>query len=452
MAKTRRLPLLFVVAVVLVATGVLTSLRTPSNPSTLPSGLTQSLEAESTALYCTGLASTTGSANRITFYNTSSASRNLSLRIVSDTGKTYSSSIELAAHEAQSIQPGALDSGNNFGVAVQIGGGGVVGDETTGTNRAEVPCQAHGVQQWYATGFDTVVGSSAHVSIYNPTGTSAVLNATLYSAAGFSAPQSFQGLSIPAHTEMQMDLGTQVVNTSNVGVGINVLRGSLVITGVEDSNGEVSFNQGATSTSNQAWFPNVTTTNHATAQIRVANPNSTPAQVTINVALNSFTIAPQTVTLSPFRTSLVTITPNPAIPADGNASLTLRSNLPVISSLATGQGAWIALSGPEPPGSSFLIRNFSGLGFAAATVTNTSASSVSFSISTLSDGVAKGLKTDVQKLSANTTESLLSLIPAMATAQHQSYLVTSNRSSLVVGMTLPSTPKGVNVIPPLNGR
>ncbi|HEY5267143.1 MAG TPA: DUF5719 family protein [Acidimicrobiales bacterium] len=451
MAKTRRFPLLLVVTVVLVATGALTSLRTSSNPSTLPSGLTQSLDAESTALYCTGLASTTGAAGRVTFYNTSSASRNLSLNIVSETGKTYSSSIELAAHESQAIQPSVLDPGENFGVAVQISGGGVVGDETIGTNRAEAPCEAQGVQHWYATGFDTLVGSSAHVSIYNPTGTSAVLNATVYSAAGFAAPQSFQGLSIPAHTQTQIDLGTQVVNTSNVGVGINVLRGSLVITGVQDSNGEVSFNQGATSASKEAWFPEVTTTNHATAQIRIANPNATPAQVTIKVALSKFNVVPQTVSVSPFTTSLVTITPNPAIPAAGNASLTMQSNLPVISSLATGQGTWVALSAPEQPGSSFLIRNFSELGFAAATVTNTSAKPLSFSVSTLSDGVAKAAKSKVQTLSANTTESLLSLFPSMATAQHQSYLVTSNKSALIVGLTLPSTPKGVNVIAPLNG-
>lgn len=452
MRKARELPLLLAIAVVLIATGVLTALRTSSNPSSLPGGLTPSLSAESTALYCTGLASTTGAPGRITFYNTSSESRSLSLNVVSEAGKTYARTIELAAHEAQSIQPSVLDPGKNFGVAVQISGGGVVGEETIGTNRAEVPCQAHGVQHWYATGFDTLVGSSAHVSIYNPTGTSAVLNATIYSAAGFSAPQSFQGLSIPAHTQTQIDLGTQIVNTSNVGVGINVPRGSLVITGVEDSNGEVSFNQGVTSITKDAWFSNVTTVDHATAQIRVANPNGTPAQVTIKVGLSNFKIAPQTLSVSPFTTNLITITPNPAIPAAGYASLTVTANEPVISSLATGPGTWIALSAPEQPGSSFLIRNFSGLGYDAATVTNTTSRPISISISTLSDDATTTSKLPSQTLSAHTTESLLALLPSMATAQHQTYLVASNKQSLIVGLTLPSTPKGVNVVAPLNGR
>jgi hypothetical protein len=440
------------VAVVLVATGVLTSLHAATNPSTLPSGLTQSMNAESTALYCTGLSSTAGAPGRVTFYNTSPQSRSLSLSVVSDTGKTYSSSIELAAHGAQSIQPGVLDSGASFGVAVQISGGGVVGEEISGTNRAEVPCQASGVQHWYATGFDTLVGSSAHVSIYNPTGTSAVLNATIYTAAGFSAPQAFQGLSVPAHTQTEIDLGTQVVNTANVGVGINVLRGSLAIVGVQDSNGEVSFNQGATSTAKDAWFTNVTTVNKATAQIRVANPNATPAQVTINVGLGKFNIAPQTLSVAPYSTNLINITPNPAIPAAGYASLAMHSSEPIFSSLATGSDTSLALSAPEEPSSSFLIRNFSGLGFDAATITNTSSHSMSITISTLSDDQTKTSKLSGHTLNANTTESLVSLLPSITTAHHETYLVSTFKSSLLVGLTLPSTPKGVNVVAPLNGR
>ena len=325
MFKLRRIPLLLVVLALLVATGVVTSLRHATNPSELPTGLTVSLDAESTALYCTGISSASGAPGRVTFYNTSSASRSLSVSVVSDKGNSYHGSIELAAHAAQSIEPSVVDkgaAGATFAVAVQISGGRVVGEEIAGTNRTEVPCSASGVTRWYATGFNTLVGSSAYLSVYNPTATAAVLNASIYTAAGFYAPASFQGISVPAHTQTEIDLGKQVVNTTNVGVGVRVLRGSLEIVGVESSAGTVSFEQGVSDVSSLAWFPNVTTAQSATAQIRVANPSDLPAQITVNVALNPYKVLPQTLSVSPFSTGVIVITPNPAIPAAGYAFLT----------------------------------------------------------------------------------------------------------------------------------
>jgi hypothetical protein len=234
-------------------------------------------------------------------------------------------------------------------------------------------------------------------------------------------------------------------------VGIDVLRGSLVIVGVEDSNGEVSFDQGVTSPQKAAWFPNVTTVDHATAQIRVANPNATPAKVTVKVALSKYTVAPQTLTVAPFSTSLLNITPNSAIPAAGYASLTLRSSVPVVTSLATGPGTWTALSAPELPGRTFLVRNFTGLGFNAATITNTSSHSISVTIATLKDKITKSLTVVGEKISGDTTESFLSLMPAAVNAQSETFIISSPKPALDVGLTLPSRPKGVLVVVPLNG-
>jgi hypothetical protein len=455
MFKLRRVPLLLVVIVLLVATGVVTSLRHPTNPSELPTGLTVSLNAESTALYCTGISSASGAPGRVTFYNTSSASRSLSVSVVSDKGNTYHGSIELAAHAAQSIEPSVVDkgtAGENYAVAVQISGGGVVGEEIAGTNRTEVPCSATGVTRWYATGFDTLVGSSAYLSIYNPTATAAVFNASIYTAAGFYAPASFQGVSVPAHTQIEINLDKQVVNTADVGVGVRVLRGSLDIVGVESSAGTVSFEQGVTGASSQAWFPNVTTVQSATAQIRVANPGDLPAEVTVNVALNPYHVSPQTLSVSPFSTGVLVITPNPAIPASGYANLTVRSNVPVVTALATGAGKSISLSSAQLPSDAFLVRDFTGLGFDAATLTNTSSRTITLKTSSFNTATPNVATTSSgMKLAAGATERLSTLFPSIATT-HDALLITASRPTLVVSMTLPSRPKGVNVLTPLDGR
>ena len=69
-------------------------------------------------------------------------------------------------------------------------------------------------------------------------------------------------------------MGGLIVNTRNVGVRVNVVRGTLVIAGVEYSGTVGSLDVGATLPATNAWFPRVTTSDHALAQIRVANPGA----------------------------------------------------------------------------------------------------------------------------------------------------------------------------------
>ena len=83
----------------------------------------------------------------------------------------------------------------------------------------------------------------------------------------------------------------------------------------------------------------MTTAQSATAQIRIANPSDRPANVTVDVGLGEYKVPPQTTTINPYSTGAITITPNPAIPVDGYASLTLHSSVPVVTGLATGTGA-----------------------------------------------------------------------------------------------------------------
>jgi hypothetical protein len=461
MSSRRRVPLLAVLAVLLAVTGVATTLRHPTNPSALPNGLSVAVNAESTALYCTGLSS--ASPGRISFFNTASSTRRLNVSVVSDLGRTWTGTIELAAHAGQVVQPKDVDaplthhskSGRvttvavNYGVAAEISGGGVVADELQGNT--SVPCVSEGVTRWYATGFNTLVGSDAYLSLYNPTDTEAVLNVSVLSTTGFSAPQNLQGVSVPAHAQEEIDLGRNVVNMTNVAVGVKVLRGSLAIVGEEDSVGTLSFNEGVPEPATRAWFPAVTTADGATAEIRLSNPNNKIAHVSLDVTLGNYKIAPQTTTLGPFTTGDITITPNSAIPVAGYASVSLHSNVPVVAGLATGTGTWIALSSPQIPTSADVVRDFTGLGFDAASVTNTSAHSITLHVTTYA---AKGqvIVTKGIKVAAGVTTTLASLISSPLTRPAGTYLVTSSRPSAIVTLTLPSHPSGLYVVAPLDGR
>jgi hypothetical protein len=455
MSRRRPFPSLLVVVVLIAASGVALTVTHPTNPSATPSGLSVTINTESTALYCTGLSNGPGTPGRVSFYNTANGPRNLSVSVVSSRGTAWTGAVELGAHQSQSVEPSVLDASTKnatYGVAVQVSGGGVVGEEIEGTNRAEAPCIDQGATRWYATGFDTLVGSSADLSVYNPTATAAVLNASIYSASGVSTPASFQGISVPAHTQSDIDLGTEVVNSQNIGVSVDVVRGSLAIVGVQDSGGSISLDSGVRHPSVEEWFPDVTTVQDAAAELRVANPSENIANVAVTVSLGQFKIPVQRVTLAPFSTGTLAVTPNPAIPAAGYASLTVRSNVPVVATLATGTGSTVLLSAPTAPAGAIFVRDFTGLGFDAATLTNTSTHAVRLTASTFDSSKAKSTSVAGNiRLKAGATENLATLFSAFGDS-NDGYLIRSSRPSIVASLTLPSRPRGIEVVAPLDGR
>jgi hypothetical protein len=443
MSSSRRTPLLVILAIALIGVGLASSLTKATNPSSTSAGLGP-VNAESTALYCTGLSGDIGPLEgHVVFLNTTNATRSIAIQVVNDLGQRANTTLKLAGHATMLLSPISLLKGHSYAVEAQVSGGGVVAQEVTRTGRAEVPCSTTGVTTWYEAGFDTLVGSSGDVSVYNPTATPAVFNVSTYSTSGFSAPAPFQGLSVGAHAEMEVDLGSQIVNASNIAVHVSVLRGTVVVVGVQQSGSVVSLSTGETSLTKITWYPLVTTVNNALAQIRIANPSALAANVTADVALPNEKIAPQVVSIPPYSSSDIVITPNSAIPPSGYATVRLTSNVGVVSTLVTGTSAGLSLWSPQPPSNMFLLSNFSGLGFNNVTFTNTSLRSVTVHYTS----VGPTSTTGSIKLAARATQ----IFSGVASLRTTTYLVSASSSAVVVTTTLPSAPTGVTVVPVLNG-
>ena len=447
--RRARVPLLLVLAIILAGVGTLATLVKSTNIPNGPGSLVQN--AESTALYCTGLSGAKGDAvGHVTYLNTTASTRTVNVEVASDTSSSELATLTLAPHTSQSVNP-LVVKGDSYALAAQVNGGGVVGEQVAQGATAESPCTSAGVTNWYGAGFNTTVGSSALLSIYNPTATAAVFNISAYTSSGFSAPQTFQGMSIGAHAQVEVNLGTEIVNTANVGVHVRVLRGSIVIVGVQHSGNETSFNSGEESLVTSAWFPKVTTVSNADAQIRITNPGAEPASVVVNVQVASFKVAPQTVTVAGDSSNDIVITPNSAIPAAGYAIAQLTSDQPVAVALLTGSSAGIGLSSPVVPSNSFLIADFSGKGFNAASVTNTSNKVISITSTTMATSSQPSVHATTQ-LASDSTEDILGLFSAISTLKANTLFVTSSKPTLVVATTLPSSPVGIDVVSPLDGR
>jgi hypothetical protein len=414
----------------------------------LPGGLSVAGTAESTALYCTGLSGDVGpQEGHVAFLNTTDLARTVLVQVVNDLGQRASVTVQIAAHATTLVSPIALLKGHSYAVEAQVSGGGVVAQEITRNEMAEVPCTSTGVTNWYGAGFDTLVGSSGELSIYNPTATPAVFDVATYSATGYAAPAPFQGLSVGAHSQMEVNLGTQIVNATNVGVHVSVLRGTIAIVGIQQSGSVVSLSSGSASSATSWWFPRVTTVNGASAEIRVANPGPLTANIIVQVALSPYKIAPQSVAVPPYSSGDLVITPNSAIPARGYAAVRLTSNEPVFTSLASGTSAGVSLWSPQVPSSAYLVSDFTGHGFAAATVTNTSPRAITVRITTFGADVDTGSTT----LAAHSTQNILSVFSGVTSLSHITLLVRSSTRSLLVTTTLPSSPAGVTVVAALDG-
>ncbi len=435
----------------LLVLAALTTLAKSSNSAPGTGSLSLSQGSDSTALYCTGLSGTAGDdVGHFTFLNTTGSTRTLNAEVVSNENLSSLVSLELGPHRSSTIVPQRVLKGSSYAAAVQVNGGGVVGEEVTNSH-AESPCVSAGVTNWYASGFDTTVGSTADLSIYNPTATPAVFNITTYSPSGFAAPAPFQGLAVGAHQQIEVNLGSEIVNTSDVAAHVRVLRGSIVINGVEQSGPVSSFAQGQTTLSTVAWYPAVTTVNNAVAQIRVANPSGESVNVVAHVKVASFSVAPQDLTVAPYTSADIAITPNSAIPAAGYATVIVKASAPVATSLVTGTSSGTALSSPVAPSNEFVVADFAGVGYDVADVSNTSSKTLKVSFATIPRSGEQKSTGSVQ-LGPLTTESILSVFSGVSSLTGQSVLVTaSSHSSLLVTLTLPSTPTGVTVVSPLDG-
>jgi len=129
----------------------------------------------------------------------------------------------------------------------------------------------------------------------------------------------------------------------------------------------------------------------------------------------------------------------------------VRSSAPVATSLVTGTSAGTALSSPVTPSNQFVVADFAGVGYDAADVTNILNKTLKVTFTTIPNPGERS-DTGSTELAPHSTESILSVFSGVSSLKGQTLLVTaSSRSSLLVTLTLPSTPSGVSVVSPLDG-
>ncbi len=368
----RRIPLLAVLLSLIVTVGVLSTTLNSSAPQLNNSQTSLQSNVESSAFYCAGLTSAKqGAQGLVAIVNTSRHSRQVTYVVSNETSTSSPVNVMVPARQTVIVNPETvLSSVSGYGVSAEVEGGGVFGEERIVGSVSQVRCSSSGVTQWFDAGLNTQVGAAAYVSVLNPTATPAVFDLTAFNVGGYAAPQPFQGVAIPAHREVLVDLSSQIVNSQDIGVRIRVLRGSVVASGVQLYGSTASLSTGVLEASPQSDFALVATKQGASSTIEVTNPTSQLAQVSMKVNLGNYQIAPQQVEIQPYSSSHVVITPNPAIPAAGEANVLVTSNVAVVTSLTSGTAQTLLHSSAVLPTQSVVALGQGGADIEVANATN----------------------------------------------------------------------------------
>ncbi len=415
-----------------------------TNPTVTPVAVGPNVQ--SSALYCAGLTNVAGGFHGVVaFVNTTSHPRHVIARVTATAAtRANSTTFVIAPHGRYLLQPDALVRGHTYAVAAQILGGGVDAGEVITTEGLSAPCSSAGTSSWFESGLDTTVGSRADLVIYNPTATASVFNILTFSSLGYQAPAPLQGITVGPHAVTTVNLGTYVVATPNVGVQVQVLRGSLVVAADQSSGSVASIASGSLHLDSRAAFGLVSVARGSSTQIRVANPNSNSVAVGLTLHQAGLTQPPITVEVPAFGTAKVTLAPNTAIAPTGIISLVGNATGPVAWSLSTGTSSGRELSPLPTPGKEVVVSDVTGRGFTAAMILNVSSSSqrVGWRLVKASSVVESGHWT----LPARSIQSLGQLLGSRTRLSNATLVIESSRSDVEMIGTLPSTPLGVAVV------
>ncbi len=442
--KSPRLSLAMVLSAVLLVSVVVNYAKSPVNPGI---STASSLGTNSMVLYCTGLSSSKHhEAGLVTFQNTSGEERTITVSVASPDAPIASTKLTLKPYRTRTFNPGSISNGNYFGISAQFNGTGVIAQESVMNGMGVTPCIASGARQWYGAGFDTKVGGMGALSVYNPTGTPAVLNIVAFTPTGYVAPAPFQGLSIPAHAQQLIDLGTQVVDRADIAVRVTVLRGSLVIAGVQESGSHVSLLTQSSPPQKSATYSAISTAASAYSVIRLANTQNRDVVAHVKVNDGVYGTVNLTVPVSAYSTAEASISPNTAIAAGGLVSVTVTSKRPIATSLITGDAKGLTWLPSSASSSKVVVTDPLRIGYQSLVISNTSNKTIHVTETQLNAGALKTFYT------IKAHGNLTFLAETRLTAPNSATEFVASEAVLVATMVRASAPIGIYPVAPLYSR
>jgi len=442
--KSLRPNLVIVLGTVLLLCAAVNYLEQPVNPG---ASTDSNLATNSAVLYCTGLSSAKhNEAGLITLQNTSGEKRAVTISVSSPDAPIATTKLTLDGFRSKTFNPSSISAGSYFGVSVQFSGAGGIAQESTMKGLNVAPCIASGSRSWYGAGFDTTVGSLGAISIYNPTGTPAVLNIVAFTPTGYVAPAPFQGLSIPGHALRLIDLGSQIVNRSDIATQVTVLRGSLVLAGVQESGSHETLLTQSATPQDSVTYSAVSTAGTAVSVIRLANTLRRDVTARVVVDDGVYGKIRFSVPVAAYSTAQANISPNTAIAVGGLVSVSVSSKRPLATTMVTGDAKGLNWMPSSIASSTVVVTDPMGLGYDQVILSNTSNTAVHVTETQLNSGALQSTYT------IKAHGKLLFASGTRFTAPNVATVFRAASPVLVATMVRTSTPQGIYPVAPLVSR
>ena len=329
-ATVRRLPLLgalLLVAILAALAGDATRPGSGSAPTVDPSARPPA-GTVSAAWYCPGaVASLPLASESLRIANVGPDDAQVVATVYPDDGGVpVVTTLDVPAHGAAEFP--RADLGPAGGVAVEAFTRDVVVESAvTDAERAAVePCPTRPSANWFFAAGTTARGVEQYLALFNPLGSDAKIDVTLFTDVGTSEPDRLRSIDVPRRSRVVVPVHEVERRARRVGVRVHATIGQVVaeqtlVYGGGTTTPGIARSTGTDAPSDGWLVPDVTVREGAATFVAVSNPNEVDADVDIvAVAADPETVAdPLTVTVPAGRSTWVRIgtcpePPDPDVP------------------------------------------------------------------------------------------------------------------------------------------
>ncbi len=277
---------------------------------------------------------------------------------------TVSRTVSVPALGSAAVDPASGLPAGDDATSFVFAGGGVVADQVVSgpTGWSMAPCASETSTQWSFAGGSTTSGNTLTLSLFNPSGTEAVVNVSFLTADGIVEPQTYQGLVVPPGQLVEENVGDYVQNDSAIGTLVASQSGTVVSTEFQQwstgTSAGLSLQLGSPALASTWRFAQTTVLPTSTVAFTLANPASTAVSATISLGLVAGTVVPRRLVVPPLSTAVFEASGSPGLPKQVPYSVTVTSSAPIDvgRSVEAPPGATPPLWGSSPGASTLADR------------------------------------------------------------------------------------------------
>ena len=311
-------------------------------PQAIAPGAIAAVDAQEASATCGGLGDRPGATQgQIDLVNSTHSARTAIIVASNDLGKTGRATLTIPPGTTTAFAPARLAQGG-FWVAATVlvngGGVGVFESLNASGNASFTPCASTTGTTWFFTNGSTQNNQTYAISLVNPTATSAVVDTSFTSPAGYLAPQNAQGIVVPPHGLVVLSGVNLAPHETPLTTTVRATQGSIAAfaTQVLPSPNGASVTIGQSSLLRRIAFSRGVASPGATQSLVLANPTRSLEYATIRIRLKSGWLAPVTQSIQPYSTlSYATVPSSRLATNDVYSALVTVKGPGVISTLAT---------------------------------------------------------------------------------------------------------------------